>query len=410
MLFTATCLAQAPVDPSQEQSPVADGSRINASRSIAVGVLPFGAYKDTITRLERIGCEAVLLEMDAGLERLRTVDVVFLPTHCGDPGPHRGKAADYHKFIREGGGLIVSQPNIDGTLNLLPYPITFINSYIKDEARTAEQPDHPIIAGMAAEALPFPADRVKDVDERYRVLVTGVRSKSPSLLVAEFGSGRIVVQTASEASFASTPFPDRLLVGMIEWVIDLRIDPTDASREHAAALLEEPEAMEAAIPGLIQQLADEEAEKRREAMEVLLLLGDAILSHAQRTLAKGPLEEADRAAAVSLIEQLGDDDYTLRVAAVEKLIELGPPVAALIRDKADLSDPEVAMRVEQVEAALNAQPRSQLPIVRQQLALIAILAQLQGSKATALLEQAAERTDHPALAERAASILARPKQ
>lgn len=60
-----------------------------------------------------------------------------------------------------------------------------------------------------------------------------------------------------------------------------------------------------------------------------------------------PVEEADAAAVAKLIGQLGHDDFKVREAAQKKLLALGPAIGPQLK-KADLSDPEVSTRVQQI--------------------------------------------------------------
>lgn len=133
-------------------------------------------------------------------------------------------AGAFRAYVEGGGGLLVCQPNPFQHPNeecrpaLLPYPITFHNWYEDADAqRVNATHEHYITEDLPAEDLPFPADRMSDVDPRYQVLALGGRTESPSLVVAEHGRGRIVVQTANEAPGAKVPFPDRTLLRLALW-------------------------------------------------------------------------------------------------------------------------------------------------------------------------------------------------
>lgn len=112
-------------------------------------------------------------------DKLKEVDVIFLPTAWGTDVAallYFDEIDDaFHRFVKRGGGLLVCQPN-PAPLNtitpkLLPYPITFQNSYDDSEpARLNLDPAHYITEDLPGEAMPFPYDPMLKVDERYKIL------------------------------------------------------------------------------------------------------------------------------------------------------------------------------------------------------------------------------------------------
>lgn len=382
-----------------------DGSRITEGHPIRVGVVHIPAHKPATERIKRIGCEYVALPMDMTDVQLAGLDVVVLPTQFGEHEQLAGRADLLKRYVKQGGGLLVCQPNIDGKMPILPYPITFINTYTRGDKPMAQQSDHPLVKGLTPAQLTFPADRVKDADPRYEVLVIGSISKSPSLLVTEYGAGRIVIQTAAENDRSNTPFADALLVRMIEWLADQRIEPSEASRRAAEALLDAPEKLAAGVAALIEDLDRTDAKKHQRAMQVLVALGDKALAGAERLLAQEPWTDEQLAAVAELAEQLGDSRFQVRQHATERLIAMGRIAAYTVEQVADMTDAEVWMRVELIRQQASHHPASS-PTLCRQLAMVRVLEAIRTRRAAALLQATAEDGSSPTLEQHAAAFLA----
>jgi hypothetical protein len=166
------------------------------------------------------------------LEQLQWNDlagqVVLLPScwaeNQGQYQAFQQAAPQFHDFVKQGGGLVVCQPNPHRhpeescTPALLPYPMTFYNWYDeKDTQRVNATHAHYITEDLQAKDLPFPADKVVKWDKQYKILALGARSESPSLLVCTFAKGRVVVQTGNELRRSISAFPDEVFRRMIIW-------------------------------------------------------------------------------------------------------------------------------------------------------------------------------------------------
>ena len=158
-------------------------------------------------------------------DRAEDIDVIFLATGWGDQlslPPLDAKKDAFHRFVQRGGGLLASQPNPFAsqtcTPALLPYPITFHAGYDdRDPTRLNLAHDHFITEDLADRDMPFPADPMLKLDPRYRVLAKQKSTGYPSLAVAPYGDGRVVVQTANENYAATIPISDEILRRMIVW-------------------------------------------------------------------------------------------------------------------------------------------------------------------------------------------------
>ncbi|MGE3804738.1 MAG: hypothetical protein AB7K24_08715 [Gemmataceae bacterium] len=181
-----------------------------------------------IERLKTLGFEVTVVSWQKlEPDKLKDIDVIFLPTHWGEDASEHFKFFEknkeqFHRFVKRGGGLVASQPNPSQqgmvTPGLLPYPITFKNWYDdKQPAREHLAPDHFITKGLAEDDLPFPADPMVKVDEHYTLLARQKSTQMPSLAVCNYGAGRIVVQTAAEGKAASIPIPDEIIRRIVVW-------------------------------------------------------------------------------------------------------------------------------------------------------------------------------------------------
>lgn len=176
-------------------------------------------------KLQSLGFEACVVAW-ADLD-LNGVDVVYLPS-CWANNENRfaeaeARADEIRRFVERGGGLVVGQANafeLPGKRvrpSLLPYPITFNNGYDWDRGRENLAHDHFITEDVAPEDIPFPADTLTEIDERYTVLARQTTSKNVALAVCEFGDGRAVVHSAPEGPSASVPMSDEVLRRMVVW-------------------------------------------------------------------------------------------------------------------------------------------------------------------------------------------------
>jgi len=193
----------------------------------SIGMIETASYRYPYDRLGGLEYSVSLLPVSAGIDAFRRYDIVYLPVgwadgYSGNYAEIEAHAADYRTYVSEGGRLFVDQPNPftqpddSVTPSLLPYPITFYNPYnTSDWPPIIVNPDHYITSGLPREDMPGPADQITAIDPTYAVLVRGQTTNSPSLVVVEYGQGRIVVQTDHSGA---SHFSDEVYRRMIEWV------------------------------------------------------------------------------------------------------------------------------------------------------------------------------------------------
>jgi len=192
------------------------------ARAIRVWVADGAADGAIAKRLKKLKFDVIAVTWDKLDPReAEPGEVIFLATHWGDEAayPLLEKQKDaLDKFIQRGGGLLASQPNRTFTPALLPYPITFENGYdAKQPDKSNLAQDHFITEDLADEDMPFPHDQMSNLDPRYRILAKQKSTDSPSLVVCNYGDGRIVVQTNNETYAAEIKIGDEILRRMIVW-------------------------------------------------------------------------------------------------------------------------------------------------------------------------------------------------
>jgi murein DD-endopeptidase MepM/ murein hydrolase activator NlpD/cell division septation protein DedD len=194
--------------------------------SPSVGIIEVGGFDYPYNRLVELGYEVSLLPASADLSDFAQYDIVYLPVlwadgFSGNYSEIEAHAADYQAFVNQGGGLFVDQPNPfqqpgeTVTPSLLPYSVTFYNLYdSNDWPPTIVDPNHYITQGLTGNDMPGPADQIISIDPAYAILVRGQATNSPSLVVAPYGQGRILIQTDHPANINN----DETYHRMIYWV------------------------------------------------------------------------------------------------------------------------------------------------------------------------------------------------
>lgn len=205
-------------------------ARSQVPSGLRIGMIQTGEFNAPRNRLTELGYQSIsLLAPTSDLAVLRNFDIVYLPTNWaqlngGNYAEIQAQSADYLAYVHEGGALFIDQPNPyqqpggQVTPNILPYPMTFVSSYdLRDFPPVVVNPNHEITRGLPPQTLPFSADQITVIAPEYEVLARGAVSYSPSLVVATYGRGRILVQAAHPSRTAIRPFSDTVYVRMVEW-------------------------------------------------------------------------------------------------------------------------------------------------------------------------------------------------
>ncbi len=198
---------------------------------ISIGIVDSGAPMAAMNRLISLGySDVTLIPPNSGLTEFESFDLLFLPgtwasATSGDLSTIESNAADYISYVEQGGSLYVEQPNpylqpgSVVTPTILPYPITFYNSYNSgDHPPIIINPNHEILFGLDAEELSIPADQMTVIAPEYEILIIGAITGSASLVVLEYGEGKILVCTSNVNPIANTPMSDQYFLRLIQWL------------------------------------------------------------------------------------------------------------------------------------------------------------------------------------------------
>jgi hypothetical protein len=138
---------------------------------------------------------------DADYATFRAYDLVV---GCSNWAEHErpdilGRAELYTRYVQEGGGLLLFQPNpypLESLrVDLLPEWFVIANFYT-DQSTSMVDPFHPITVGLTDADMPYPADRITRFSSAWTVLSRGAQSGDASLIVAGIGRGRVAMNSA----------------------------------------------------------------------------------------------------------------------------------------------------------------------------------------------------------------------
>jgi hypothetical protein len=185
--------------------PSADAS-VPPSGPIAIGVLGGGSLRTDSCKarfVDSLGGDARAETIDSTSDYsvLRTYDLLVACSNWAEfERPDvLGRPDVYTRYVQEGGGLLMFQPNpypLESLrIQLLPEWFVVANFYT-DETTSLVDPNHPITRGLTNEDMPYPADRITQFSEAWTVLSRGDQSGDASLIVVDIGRGRAAVDSA----------------------------------------------------------------------------------------------------------------------------------------------------------------------------------------------------------------------
>jgi hypothetical protein len=202
---------------------VSSGGEPFRKLSIAV-VASGGSPESCVARMKRIFPDAAVTQIapESGWADLRHYALVALPSewtmHWKQISARR---ADYTRYVRGGGGLLLFQPNPHRfrdeqlQVDLLPAPFTVHNQYHDNGVERVGEPA--LLKGLGERDLPYPCDRILEWDPPWTLLARGTQSQNGSLIVARFGRGRAAVDSdhhgrdSNSSGFHSDEFLRRLV-------------------------------------------------------------------------------------------------------------------------------------------------------------------------------------------------------
>jgi hypothetical protein len=148
-----------------------------------------------LDRLHELGFDAEWIGLSSDYTVFSKYDIIYLPIGWAfQIDLIDNRSTQYKRFVEEGGGLIVEQPNSASSItpNLLPYKLTFkLNQYDPNEWPPRIFNPHEIVANVPLSELPGPGNKISTNDSNWTIITTSAQSNDPTLLTANFGTGRI---------------------------------------------------------------------------------------------------------------------------------------------------------------------------------------------------------------------------
>lgn len=204
------------------------GRRTNRG-PVTVGYLQYNplAGQKGRDRLKGLGVELQMFTPAELPKALKSCDILFLPSEWATSADARtalrARRDAVREFVERGGAIFVAQPNVDAEIDELPLKFKVANQYDRADTVGARSD---LLRDLQPEELPYPSDRILEHDATFEVASVGTSSKSPSLLLASLGRGRIAVCADNdnivnrmEASVTTGHMSDACLKRILEWLV-----------------------------------------------------------------------------------------------------------------------------------------------------------------------------------------------
>ncbi|HMB21458.1 MAG: TIR domain-containing protein [Chloroflexota bacterium] len=201
------------------------------SHPIRIGIIqiPDYIFTDIKDRLNSLGYQADWIGASSDYTDFVEYDIVYLPIGWSFQNKLiESRSSQYQRFVKEGGGLVIEQPNFKGNLvpELLPYKIVFSSMrYDANEWPPDALLKHEIVTNLRESELPGPGNKITPKDDQWQVLATSAKSHTPTLVVAEYGKGRIVILGSSASTNKEVRYQvgDHFIERVIEWVSKIAV-------------------------------------------------------------------------------------------------------------------------------------------------------------------------------------------
>jgi hypothetical protein len=191
--------------PDAEVPPPSDAGII-PTLPIAIGVIKSGEFRTEtcVARfVDSLGADARVETIDAASDyaTFRAHDLIVACSNWAELSRQDvlGRPELYTQYVREGGGLLMFQPNPypleSMRIDLLPEWFVVANFYTDDTVSLIE-PNHPVTQGLTNADMPYPADRITAFSDAWTELSRGDQSGDASLIVVDIGRGRAAVDGA----------------------------------------------------------------------------------------------------------------------------------------------------------------------------------------------------------------------
>lgn len=199
-----------------------------STHAIAADVAVFSSQESYATavaaRMSSLGFTAVAWSNSYQVtpEALADVDVLMVLT--GSAFLLEYQADFIEVFVREGGGLVVEQPNFGDNVAIMPpgLEISISNRLYTDMsiALTPEAATHPLTAGLSPADVSGNMDEVyrQDISPAYAILAVGASNPElVALVAASYGSGKVVFCTGNIHPYSLSPGSDEYVSRLVTW-------------------------------------------------------------------------------------------------------------------------------------------------------------------------------------------------
>jgi hypothetical protein len=220
---------QQPVVPADTAIPtqVTETNTPKPAQPIRIGIIqiPDYIFSDVRERLRDLGFDAEWINLSSDFATFSEYDVIYLPIGWAfQKHLIENQALQYQRFVEEGGGLVVEQPNYEGTFTpeLLPYKATFKTfKYDPGEWPPRILVEHEILNGISLSELPGPGNQITAADDNWIIITTSAKSNYPTLVVGSYGRGHIVViaTSVSKNSLVRYQIGDIFIKNLIAWAV-----------------------------------------------------------------------------------------------------------------------------------------------------------------------------------------------
>ena len=187
-----------------------------------------GAERQSHARLREMGVNLKVVAPADLAAALKDAEIFYLSSEWAGIDAERKAVVDNAKaietLVRRGGGLYVSQPNVSARIEGLPLELEVGLEYNSGDTCEIEGESR-LFDGLKPAELPFACDTVKSHDKAFRVAARGKPSGSPSLLLADWRGGRVVVNLDNDNvrvpggnAVGGNHASDLLMQRLIEWL------------------------------------------------------------------------------------------------------------------------------------------------------------------------------------------------
>lgn len=180
-------------------------------------------------RLNRLGANWEFIPPNLPAEELEQFDVVYFPSDWGKLDGLAGLQATFYRYVEDGGGLLFAGPNVTGdsekkpALKLLPFPVS-VEAYPHDVGSPsvveyAPGKPHVLTWDVKQKDLPLPHDAFPSTSDEWVVVAkSSGENRTPTVLTAEVGAGRVLLHSDYDDYGHHYCLSDRFVVRAINWL------------------------------------------------------------------------------------------------------------------------------------------------------------------------------------------------